>query len=424
MAQGLEIDNIYQQLLQAFERDVLTPLREKFIGKSEIIDLIAVTAIAQENLLILGPPGTAKSDLIATFAAHLHGRYFQYLLTKFTEPNEIFGPIDLNQLRNGIVITNTDGMLPDAEFAFLDEVFNANSAILNSLLTILNERTFRRGRERLNLQLFAVFGATNEIPEDELLRALFDRFLLRVLSDNVSSHQLNSLFEIGWKLEKQRIQNSINGAKNFVNQPAQFTTDNLRQLSQALTTIDLSPIREDYLRLISSIRAAGIEVTDRRLVKLLRAIAAAALLRGKMTASIADLWVLRYIWSNNDQAEVLKELVQKYLDQYLATHPTEKVHELIKPHATLKLSDLTQEFIQIRNDSSKALANVLDIDIVLTRLNALAQRVEWLPPHNHEPTAQKQLLTDIQTLAAQLEAKTASSNGTINNADNRSINEP
>lgn len=390
--------------LTTFEERVLAPMRERFVGKAEIIDLIAITAISQENLLILGPPGTAKSDLIATFALHVHGRYFQYLLTKFTEPNEIFGPIDLNRLREGVVITNIEGMLPDAEFAFLDEIFNANSAILNSLLTILNERTFRRGKERHTLDLFAVFGATNALPEDESLRALFDRFLLRVRSNNVEATQLPSLFELGWSLERARIEGNRSAHTD-----TGYSTQALRELSRALTTIDLNGIRDQYLGLMARIRAAGIEITDRRLVKLLRAVAAAALLRRKTAATPADLWVLRYIWSNEDEAVVLEEIVQSAIDEYLKANPAERAHRLARPSRPYELKDILEEFNSVRALAlPDTIRSAIDGDLLLERLDTLTRKLEWLTPATEtERNEHQQLLKEIRALAAEIEATAA-----------------
>ena len=134
-------------------------------------------------------------------ARRIKGHVFDYLLTRFTEPNEIFGPFDIRRLREGELITNTEGMLPEAALAFLDELLNANSAILNSLLMALNERVFRRGRETRQLPLLMVVGASNRLPEDEALAALFDRFLLRVRSDNVPDDLLIAVLHAGWKLD-------------------------------------------------------------------------------------------------------------------------------------------------------------------------------------------------------------------------------
>src|SRR5262245_29126108 len=139
-------------------RDVIGRVKEGVVGRDEVVDLIALAVVAREHLFLYGPPGTATSALIRDFDHAVEGRYFEYLLTRFSEPNEIFGPIDIARLREGAVVTVTAGMLPEAEFAFLDELFNANSAILNNLLTVLNERVYRRGAETHRLPLLSLFS--------------------------------------------------------------------------------------------------------------------------------------------------------------------------------------------------------------------------------------------------------------------------
>src|SRR5712692_1900570 len=114
-----------------------------FVHKQELIDLMVVAAVAQEPLLLVGPPGTAKSDLVLKFKDALglvEEDYFEYMLTRFTEPSEIIGPIDISQLREGRYIRREQGKLPTARLAFLDEIFKSNSAILNILLTLINEK--------------------------------------------------------------------------------------------------------------------------------------------------------------------------------------------------------------------------------------------------------------------------------------------
>src|SRR5579872_1622121 len=172
-------------------------LQDRFLGKDEVIRLLVVAAIAGEHAVLIGPPGTAKSALIRTFARLLHARYFEYLLTRFTEPNEIFGPVDIAAFREGRYERRTEGMLPEAEIVFLDEVFKSNSAILNSLLTLLNERKYTSGGHVIRCPLLSAFGASNEVPADETLTAIYDRFLLRIRSDNLDAYHFQDLLARG-----------------------------------------------------------------------------------------------------------------------------------------------------------------------------------------------------------------------------------
>src|SRR5258708_438680 len=158
-------------------------LESRFLGKEEVIRLLLIATIAGEHAILIGPPGTAKSALIRTFSRLLQARYFEYLLTRFTEPNEIFGPVDIAAFREGRYQRRIEGMLPEAEIVFLDEVFKSNSAILNALLTLLNERRYVAGGSVLKCPLLMAIGASNEVPADADLAAIFDRFLLRVRAD-------------------------------------------------------------------------------------------------------------------------------------------------------------------------------------------------------------------------------------------------
>src|SRR5436309_6832229 len=171
-----------------------------FVEKQEVIDLMTVAAIAQEPLLIVGPPGTAKSDLVLKFKDALglaDQDYFEYMLTRFTEPSEIIGPIDINQLREGRYVRREQGKLPTARLAFLDEIFKSNSAILNILLTIVNERKFYPDGVPQPVRLRVLFAATNEVPEQGELAALKDRFVLKAESCSVQEHHFTELIDMG-----------------------------------------------------------------------------------------------------------------------------------------------------------------------------------------------------------------------------------
>ena len=351
-------------LARRLTTDVLGPLKSTFIDKDEIIDLLGICLVGGENLFILGPPGTAKSAIVHELASRIEGRAFDYLLTRFTEPSEIFGPFDIRRLRDGDLVTNTEGMLPEASLVFLDELLNANSAILNSLLMVLNERVFRRGRETRALPLLAVVGASNRLPEDDALSALFDRFLLRVRSDNVSDGRLDDVLVAGWRL---------NLARESVS--ATMSVEEIRHVQSLLSEVNLDGVRSHYVGLVRALRRAGISVSDRRAVKLQRLVASSAVLCGRIVANATDLWVLRHVWDTEEQREPIAAIVDKAIDRAEAAD-FENAH----PRARGRLPDpeeLAREIERI-GAALKNRATAGERAVWLDRLGLLAARAAWI----------------------------------------------
>lgn len=345
--------------------DVLQHLKKTFVGKDDIIDLMGISLAGRENLFLLGPPGTAKSAMVRSLANLIEGKTFEYLLTRFTEPNELFGPFDIRKLREGDLVTNTEGMLPEASLVFLDELLNANSAILNSLLMALNEKIFRRGKETKALPALLFIGASNHLPEDEALQALFDRFLLRVHCDNVDPADLEKVLQAGWQLEQTNLTT-----------PAKITAEEVRELQNTTTTIDLSAIRAAYITLIQQLRNAGIQISDRRAVKLQRLIAASAVLCKRDTAILSDMWVLRYIWDTEEQQELIAAIVNAALvahdEQQTAAHPR-ATHNSV-PDADAIYREVQQMTVQWEAaDTSPA-----ERALIKDRLRYLNDRCEWI----------------------------------------------
>lgn len=303
-------------ILSLLRFNVRDRLKQEFVGKDQVIDLLLICAMAHEHLLLVGPPGTAKSELVKRFVLLLGARkaagdLFEYLLTRFTEPNEIFGPVNIEQFQKGTFTRTIERALPSARVAFLDEVFKANSAILNALLTILNERFFFNGLEQVTVPLISVYGATNEVPTGDDLAAIYDRFLLRVRTDNVSERQFRDLLHAGWRMERERIR--LGRSETIM--PVLDSLDQLEVVYDALERVDLTPIFDDYRELVRQIRAEGISLSDRRAIKLLKLIAAAALLRGSQSASAADLWVLLHSWNQPEQIAALQAIVGPVVEQ-------------------------------------------------------------------------------------------------------------
>jgi MoxR-like ATPase len=274
---------------------------EGLVERGSLVETVALAAVAGEHLLVIGPPGTAKSEAVRRIARALGGNYFEYLIGRFTEPTELFGPIDLRRLREGVVETATEGMLPEAEIAFLDEIFLGSTAILNTLLALLNERIFRRGHTIRECPLRVCVGAANALPTEETLAAFADRFLLRVFVDGVADPMLEELLEGGWSLVPAE------GA------PAARLTD-LDVLGRAARQADLAPVRPALAQALRTLRAAGIVLTDRRAVKAQRLIAAAATLDGRREPTRADLWPLVLAVPGRDEQLLAREVLAELLE--------------------------------------------------------------------------------------------------------------
>lgn len=342
---------------------VTQQLKQKFVGKDDIIDLMGICLAGRENLFLLGPPGTAKSAMVKELSRLLHGRTFEYLLTRFTEPNELFGPFDIRKLREGELVTNTEGMLPEAHLIFLDELLNANSAILNSLLMVLNEKVFRRGRENRALPVVMIVGASNHLPEDESLQALFDRFLIRVRCDYVDPALLTQVLDAGWNLEKKTEETTTG-----------ITAEDIVRIQSLIGQVDLQDIRPAYLNLIEMLRNAGVLVSDRRAVKLQRLIAASALLCKRDKAILSDMWVLRYIWDTEEQREVITGIV----NNVIAADTTPDAHPRALESGLVNADDIYKEVLSMTEKWDDVHLPLAERTVIKDRLRYLSGRCQWI----------------------------------------------
>lgn len=259
---------------------VLDHLGAGLIERDRIVRLAFLTALAGEHTLLVGPPGTAKSELARRLHLAFAGaRYFERLLTRFTVPEELFGPLSISALEQDRYERMTEGFLPQATIGFIDEVFKANSAILNALLTLLNEREFDNGAGRERCPLISVIGATNEVPADEVAEAFFDRFLMRLPVGPVSSSGFLNLLELD--------------AQKPAPVPHPLTEVDLEALQIAAAAVRLPA---DVAGLLAELRAllAGeqVYVSDRRWVKVAWLLKVAAASEQRPAVSIWDLWLL------------------------------------------------------------------------------------------------------------------------------------
>lgn len=326
------------------------------VGREQLAELIILSIIAKEHLLVIGPPGTAKSAVVRRMAKVVQGQYFEYLLGRFTEPTELFGAVDLKQLREGRVEIDTEGMLPQAEIVFLDEVFLGSTAILNTLLGILNERVFRKGHTQINTPLKVCIGASNSLPEDETLAAFADRFLIHLFVDSVSDNHIEALLKGGWQSEHLNFDNHA------------ITLEHVVSLGEELSSVDLDEIIPIFAEAIRELRKNNIILSDRRTVKTLKLIAAATLLNGRKKAEKQDLWPLYYVLPTQE----CQQKGQIILKDYFVISQNSQLFNAVEA-ASLQPASREERLIQ---DAEKLLqievtdVNRLDVESLLREIDA------------------------------------------------------
>lgn len=287
------IDGITERL-----RTIRDGLCVGLVERDVPVRLALLAAVSGEHLLLLGPPGTAKSLIARRLRlAFADATYFERLLTRFSVPEELFGPLSIKGLEEDRYERQTDRYLPTASVAFLDEIFKANSAILNALLTLLNEREFDNGVKREKTPLIAVVGASNELPQGEELDALYDRFLLRLHVGPVSESGFDSLLNLRGESTPD------------VPASARLTEADIAAIRTAARNVQLGA---DVRALLKALRtwcmAEGIQVSDRRWRKVVNLLQTSAVTNGRDAVSIWDCWLLQHcLWREPEQREALFE---------------------------------------------------------------------------------------------------------------------
>ncbi|MHC1680966.1 MAG: AAA family ATPase [Methanomassiliicoccales archaeon] len=277
---------------------LMIELREQFVEREEEIAGALLAMLSGEHVLFIGPPGTAKSQMAKVMCERLRGgSFYYYLLTRFTSPEEVFGPLSLSSLQRDEFRRRTEGYLPQANIAFLDEIFKANSSILNSLLTILNERRFHNGNEVVDVPILSVYGASNELPnEEEGLAALYDRFLYRFFITNVQDEG-NFL----------RVLTSTNGTSAN----ATIGLEEIERIKRDALTVKVDDdVLQAYLSLRKHFRSQSVYISDRRWNKTLLVLRTAAAAMGRENVDLTFLPILQHmLWDRPEQKEGLRSLL-------------------------------------------------------------------------------------------------------------------
>ncbi|MCM3711098.1 AAA family ATPase [Sporosarcina luteola] len=355
--------------------EIKNALNAKFFERENEVEAILIAILSRQHMLMIGPAGTAKSALSVELAKIVQGtEYFQWLLTRFSTPEEVFGPLSLKDLEQGVYKRNTAGKMPEANLVFLDEIFKANSAILNSLLTLINERLFYNNGSPVKVPLMSVIGASNEYPEEgEGLEALFDRFLLR--------------FEIDYIANETNFISMMKGEGKHQPMPS-MTMEELVQL-QFFTDMVAIPdeVYETLSKIRMELRDEGIRPSDRRFKQSLSVLQAKALINQRQFVKVDDIVILENaLWETVDQKDTVSLIVRSHA-QDVVTRAIESIqneaqevfNSMLKDNtidagmeATQKLKALVADLNKLskHNESRKN-----DIDPVLSQLKSMQQEI-------------------------------------------------
>lgn len=324
---------------------LLTGLVERDVA----IRLALLAALAGEHMLMLGPPGTAKSLVAHRLRlAFKDSTYFERLLTRFTVPEELFGPLSIKGLEDDRYERLTEAYLPQASIAFLDEIFKANSAILNALLTILNERQFDNGARREEIPLIAVIGASNEMPDETALEALYDRFLLRLHVGPVSADGFVGLLKLRGQADPD------------VCDTLKLTACDVAEIQSLAEEVD---VPDDVVSMLSELRVwctgEQIPVSDRRWRKIVKLLQVAAWTNGRDKVSIWDCWLLQHcLWNEPEDRVKIYDWYASRVGASAAMDPSRLTRIVVVWESRLKADQDSRS--QARDDQNRSLFRGID----------------------------------------------------------------
>ena len=311
---------------------LLRDMNRGIYEKETEISLSLLAALAGESVILLGPPGVAKSMVARQLkTAFKDARSFEYLMSRFSTPDEIFGPVSIQKLKTSDTYERAvDGYLPTADVVFLDEIWKAGPAIQNTLLTVINEKIFRNGNREMHLPLKLLVAASNELPaKGEGLEALWDRFVIRIESRPIKMEKNFRAMLLEVKSEERRVKNSTDLFEDTISDeqigadvsisPAEYA-----EWSQA---IDKIGVKEEVLDAISRIRKAlravnvdeaaerrNIYVSDRRWKNIVRLLRTSAFMQDREEVDICDLLPIYHcLWQEPEERDAIRSIVIRSL---------------------------------------------------------------------------------------------------------------
>lgn len=299
-------------------KQLIEELNHDVFEKEEITRLTLLSAIAGESVFLLGAPGVAKSLIARRLKfAFQNGNSFEYLMNKFSTPDEIFGPISIKKLKVEDKYERlTENYLPSSNIAFLDEIWKAGPSIQNTLLTILNEKKYRNGEQEIDCNIYGMIAASNELPEkNQGLEALWDRFLIRYIVEGIS--------------EKENFNRMITG--NLKSYEDNITTDlkiKNEEIEDWSKQIDEVVVPDEVLNVIHFLRSQiqeyneknaneEIYISDRRWRKIVRLLRTSAFLNDRKLVDLMDCFLISFcIWNEQEQLETVQDIVAETIKKY------------------------------------------------------------------------------------------------------------
>lgn len=347
------------------------------LERTKEIHAACVAVVSRKHFFMIGPPGTAKSYMVRRLADRIdfgtdNEAYFQWLLTKYTTPEEVFGPPSLADLEQGHYRRNTTRKLPRSKFAFLDEIFKANSSILNALLTIMNERLFFNNGDSEEVDIASIFAASNEMPADDGLWALWDRLHFRF---EVKPMQDSGNFVRMLSTVRQEVPDKV------------LTWDEIVAAQQEAKTVTLpSDIFEALKMLRDNLKKEGVEPTERRFNESLGIIQAEAYLDGRDTAEINDMRILRHVmWSRTEDQRIVERTVLEL------ANPTDKeAHELME-----RVENLEAELMKAISSADNPKAVAKQAVEIHSKLHKAKQRMDDLEKRVKDSGRKSDILEDL-----------------------------
>lgn len=301
--------------------NLLQQLNERVYEKEHVIALALLSAIAGESIFLLGPPGVAKSMVARRLKlAFKNASAFEYLMSRFSTPDEIFGPVSISKLKDEDTYERmVDGYLPTADVVFLDEIWKAGPAIQNALLTVINEKIYRNGQYSIHVPLKGLIAASNELPGiGQGLEALWDRFLVRLMVTGVED-----LGEFDRMIAStDESEPLVNDQLTISNEEYAIWMNGISQVKIHYSIFEVIHILKEKINLFNQriqndgSVASTLYVSDRRWKKLVRLLRASAYLNGRNTIGLSDCLIMSHcLWNEVEQLAEVNEIVQEAIRQ-------------------------------------------------------------------------------------------------------------